>query len=564
MKVEFDEKLDAELRELVQSYPKNFISVLNSTGAKGRTVNREYLRNYIARVTPLLADPDYTMRTKLYWVLNHIESWDDPRVRCKNPKCHTPNGTPYVGKNIKKLKDGYVRSCCKQCERDLAQATLQSNMLATYGVTNPFLIPTVVCRISEKKEIIADKKNSTRKKNGTFKVSEKENEAYRLLVRKFPDLVRSYKCPEYPFVCDFFVPAEKLFIEFNGTWTHGGKLYDPQDKECQEQLERWKTASSNSAYYTNAIETWTVRDVKKREIAKQNNLNYKIFWNLTELREWLDSFKDYSPTLLVHWDRTKARIEKKIFDDAVVDIGKVPLHTNHNYIVKYFQQDLLYTKEKEFWKDPNLRQKLIDNRCKFLGKTEDELTDIELLDGFKKSGIYYGYSLFNPMLFKWFTVKYNAKVCYDPCGGWGHRLLGSSCLDTYLYNDKSANVKANVDKIIKYFKIKNCKTTSFDAREYVPSENFDSMFTCPPYFNIEHYECGDFKDEAEFKELIDKLFEVFNTKASCKTFGLVIREDMLYSHDNYIEKFQLTIEHGNYLTSANKINKEFLFIFKKS
>ena len=168
------------------------------------------------------------------------------------------------------------------------------------------------------------------------------------------------------------------------------------------------------------------------------------------------------------------------------------------------------------------------------------------------------------MLFKWFIVKYNAKVCYDPCGGWGHRLLASSCLDTYLYNDKSANVKANVDKIIKYFKIENCKTTSFDAREYVPSENFDSMFTCPPYFNIEHYDCGDFKDEAEFKELIDKLFEVFNTKASCKTFGVVIREDMLYSHDNYIEKFQLTIDRGNYLTSANKINKEFLFIFKKS
>ena len=152
MKAELDEKLDAEIRELVQSHPKNFISVLNSTGAKGRTVNREYLRNYIARVTPLLTDPDYTMRTKLYWVLNHIESWDDPRVRCKNPKCHTPNGTPYVGKNIKKLKDGYVRSCCKQCERDLAQATLQSNMLATYGVTNPFLIPTVVCRISEKRK----------------------------------------------------------------------------------------------------------------------------------------------------------------------------------------------------------------------------------------------------------------------------------------------------------------------------------------------------------------------------------------------------------------------------
>ena len=37
-------------------------------------------------------------------------------------------------------------------------------------------------------------------------------------------------------------------------------------------LDDWK--SKNSKYYDNAIETWTVRDVKKREIAKKNSINY--------------------------------------------------------------------------------------------------------------------------------------------------------------------------------------------------------------------------------------------------------------------------------------------------
>ena len=32
--------------------------------------------------------------------------------------------------------------------------------------------------------------------------------------------------------------------------------------------------SKNSGYYQNAINTWTIRDVNKRNIAKQNNLNY--------------------------------------------------------------------------------------------------------------------------------------------------------------------------------------------------------------------------------------------------------------------------------------------------
>ena len=34
--------------------------------------------------------------------------------------------------------------------------------------------------------------------------------------------------------------------------------------------------------------TWTIRDVNKRNIAKQNNLNYIEFWNINELKEWLN------------------------------------------------------------------------------------------------------------------------------------------------------------------------------------------------------------------------------------------------------------------------------------
>ena len=133
--------------------------------------------------------------------------------------------------------------------------------------------------------------------------------------------------------------------------------------------------------------------------------------------------------------------------------GKLSLKNSRNKIVKFFQQDVFYKKEKELWKNDNVKVKLIQNRCKYLNKTVDELTVVDILSGFKISSIYYGYSMFNPLLAKWFYERYNIKSCYDPCGGWGHRMLGSTNLDLYIYNDISSEVCENIQNMKKYFEI---------------------------------------------------------------------------------------------------------------
>ena len=89
------------------------------------------------------------------------------------------------------------------------------------------------------------------------------------------------------------------------------------------------------------------------------------------------------------------------------------------------------------------------------------------------------------------------------------------------------------------------------------------MFTCPPYFNVEHYECGDFESRESFDLFIDKLFEVFYKKQSCKYFGLVIREDLLGNHNNYFEKFLLSRQTSKYLTKKQNENNEYLYVFCK-
>lgn len=44
-------------------------------------------------------------------------------------------------------------------------------------------------------------------------------------------------------------------------------------------------------FYNVAIDVWTVRDVKKRQVAIDNHLNYVVFWknDLSDFKEWLNA-----------------------------------------------------------------------------------------------------------------------------------------------------------------------------------------------------------------------------------------------------------------------------------
>ena len=86
---------------------------------------------------------------------------------------------------------------------------------------------------------------------------------------------------QYSYSCDFFIPGLNLYIEIQGSWTHGKHPFNPDDKKDNEKLNYWK--SKDSEYYNNAIYTWTDLDVRKRVCARDNHLNYlEIFSNNIE------------------------------------------------------------------------------------------------------------------------------------------------------------------------------------------------------------------------------------------------------------------------------------------
>lgn len=130
---------------------------------------------------------------------------------------------------------------------------------------------------------IKQKGIETKFKNNTFHTSKPEEEIYTLLLQKFPEVKRQYHSDLYPFACDFYVPVLDLYIEYQGTWTHGYKPYEGTQEDL-EKVKLWE--SRNTTFYKNAIDVWTKRDVKKRNTAKENNLNWIEFFNMQEFMDW--------------------------------------------------------------------------------------------------------------------------------------------------------------------------------------------------------------------------------------------------------------------------------------
>lgn len=170
---------------------------------------------------------------------------------------------------------------CKEVQHKISNTCLQK-----YGVEN-------YAQSEEYKKIVSSEdfqrrrrehEYITKKKNNSFNISKTEAESFVLIKAKYPDVIAQYKSDSYPFNCDFYIPSLDLYIECNYHWTHGGKPYN--EDTCKEQLELWK--NKHSQFYNNAIETWTIRDVIKRQTAQERNLYFIEFWNIDELKEWLN------------------------------------------------------------------------------------------------------------------------------------------------------------------------------------------------------------------------------------------------------------------------------------
>lgn len=283
----YDKELDDELLMLVDKHPHNFVRILISKGKKKSSKNYSHLQDYVVHCTSKLVSQsafNYKWKTLIYWTLHHITDWNDNRVKCK--VC----GKSLHRIDVKHAMSGYNRqTCCKECERMLAQCSTTQHMQTHYGVNNAFQIDAVQRKLNVKKAQMQAHRDQTKQKNKTFKTSKQEEAIYAILCNEFgkDNIIRQYKSNVYPFCCDFYVRQLDLYIECNFSWTHGGHWFDETNAEDLKKLQKWK--DKGTKYYLNAIETWTVRDLKKKKIAENSNLNYVAFWSLDECMHFIDN-----------------------------------------------------------------------------------------------------------------------------------------------------------------------------------------------------------------------------------------------------------------------------------
>lgn len=141
---------------------------------------------------------------------------------------------------------------------------------------------------AERGNEILQKIYNTKKQNHSFNTSKPETEVFQLLQQVFEDIQTQYRSKVYPFNCDFYIPSLDLYIECHFHWTHGGRQFDENDKDCLEQLTQWKEKSKTSKFYQRAIKTWTDLDIRKKQIAEDNKLNLVIFYNKDTFITWFN------------------------------------------------------------------------------------------------------------------------------------------------------------------------------------------------------------------------------------------------------------------------------------
>lgn len=221
------------------------------------------------------------------------------------------------GKETKFIKftKGYRSFCSTKClnNNEAVSKLKKESYLKKYGVDNPAKAEPVKNKIKQTnlerygvenvymREDLKQKSHSkesklkeyqTKKKNNTFNSSKPEKKLELELRKIFSNLETQYKSKVYPFKCDFYIPSLDLYIEYNGTWLHGGCFYDENNKENRNTLEMWKQRSEYSTFYKSAINVWTKSDLNKLETAVKNNLNYIAWFNQQQAYDWIEKYKE--------------------------------------------------------------------------------------------------------------------------------------------------------------------------------------------------------------------------------------------------------------------------------
>lgn len=312
-------------------------------------------------------------------------------------------------------------------------------------------------------------------------------------IKGFDDFESQYnKDARYPYLCDFYDKDRDLFIEVNASWTHGYHWYDAENDV--DTCKKWEAKSKASTYYANALDVFTKRDVEKRECARVNNLNYVTLWDSDGMDA--DLWFAMGMPLGKDYEREYSWLPYHYIPEDV-DVQNMHLSWRSlSAVVKDAQRKVFYKRELELWNKNPLRHGkwgtvqafLYANRYKYLNKLPHELTDRMLLRSFRISGLHMGYTSFNSALMRQVIEKYNVKSVYDPCSGWGERMMTCGKLGvSYEGCDINSELFEGYKKLYELIDGFKPVLHNNDSANQLVTGDAGAVITCPPYKNIEVY-----------------------------------------------------------------------------
>ncbi len=145
-------------------------------------------------------------------------------------------------------------------------------------------------------------------------------------------------------------------------------------------------------------------------------------------------------------------------------------------------------KENLEFRGKPLRQYLIENRVKYKNRSAEELTESQILSGFTIAGVLRGYTTFDVTLMREVLDRYDIQSVYDPCAGWGERMLCCYFRNlSYIGVDVNPALNPGYARMIIDFGMTKQTFSVGDSAKLSVFGSCDAVITCPPYGNTELY-----------------------------------------------------------------------------
>ena len=194
-------------------------------------------------------------------------------------------------------------------------------------------------------------------------------------------------------------------------------------------------------------------------------------------------------------------------------------------IIKYFHKSIYsanrdkHKSPVEAWDDKEIVRKTALNRLKYVGNCRPE----DIVYGFSVAKFAPKVSVFNSKLASNLIEKYlnEYNTIFDPFSGFSGRLIGAfRCGKSYIGQDINVTHIGESNAVINYLGINNSNVIVKDI--FNSEGQYDCLFTCPPYGNIEHW------NDTDVNFTCDEWITNCMNRFKCKAYLFVVDDTEEY------------------------------------